>query len=286
MSSAVTKPLAIFRKPENPKPLHTRWGDVAISVPTDGSWNQYDNPHRPAKGRQLYGPGFIPDISPSDQTRNSLKDDNTEDQREEVAPEKSSVSRRSSLSLGALRPGRLSVRLASRPKPLEGESASEREIRDDQKRRDFAYKPIRKDYTAEVIDQPGHTSNRFRYIPTNGTYLEDIPSPRSQSAQSFYSPHERPDSFSDPFEGRDRGRKSSLSKEPSEKWPAYQEDDRLSLRSSIGGSSDGSGSRLSSSFGLPPRRRTSPFVAADRKRSSSLKPMTMAMVPDPEDLYE
>ncbi|CAI7631012.1 unnamed protein product [Penicillium pancosmium] len=266
MSSAVTKPLAIFRKPENPKPLHTRWGDVAISVPTDGSWNQYDNPHRPAKGRQLYGPGFIPDISPSDQTRNPLKDEDTEDQREEVSSERPSVSRRSSLSLGALRPGRLSVRLASRPKQLEGESASERESRDDQKRRDFAYKPIRRDYTAEVTDQPGHTSTRFRYIPTNGT------------------PRERRDSFSDPFDAADRGRKCIISKEPSEQWPSNVEDDRRSQRSSIGGSSDGSGSRLS--FGLPPRRRTSPFVAADRKRSSLLKPMTMAMVPDPEDLYE
>ncbi|KAJ5973283.1 hypothetical protein N7481_010493 [Penicillium waksmanii] len=284
MSSAVTKPLAIFRKPENPKPLHTRWGDVAISVPTDGSWNQYDNPHRRAKGRQLYGPGFIPDISPSDQTRNPLKDEDTEDQKEEVSSERPPVSRRSSLSLGALRPGRLSVRLASRPKQLEGESAAERESRDDQKRRDFAYKPIRKDYTAEVTDQPGHIGTRFRYIPTNGTYLEDIPSPRSQSAQSFHSPRERRDSFSDPFDAADRGRKSTISKEPSEQWPPYVEDDCRSLRSSIGGSSDGSGSRLS--FGLPPRRRTSPFVAADRKRSSSLKPMTMAMVPDPEDLYE
>lgn len=285
MSSAVTKPLAIFRKPENPKPLHTRWGDVAISVPTDGSWNQYDNPHRPAKGRQLYGPGFIPDISPSDQTRNPLNDEDTADQKEEVSSEKSSVSRRSSLSLGALRPGRLSVRLSSRPKQLDGETASEREGRDGQKRRDFAYKPIRKDYTAEATDQPGHTiSTRFRYIPTNGTYLEDIPSPRSQSAQPFRSPRDRRDSFSDPFEATDSGRKSIIIKESFEQFPSHVEDDRRSLRSSIGGSSDGSGSRLS--FGLPPRRRTSPFVAADRRRSSSVKPMTMAMVPDPEDLYE
>lgn len=285
MTSAVTKPLAIFRKPEAPKPLHTRWGDVAISVPTDGSWNQYDNPHRPAKGRQPYGPGYIPDISPSDHVKkNPLKEVESEDQKESTASEKPSLSRRSSLTLGALRPGRLSVRLASRPKQLRGESASERDSRDDQKRPEFAYKPIKRDYSTEVTEHSTQTNTRFRYIPTNGSYLEDIPSPRSQSAQSFRSPRERRDSFSGPSEARDRGRKSIITKEPFEQRPSYMEDDRRSLRSSIGDSSDGSGSRLS--FGLPPRRRTSPFVAADRKRSSSLKPMTMAMVPDPEDIYE
>ncbi|OQE22380.1 hypothetical protein PENSTE_c010G06594 [Penicillium steckii] len=271
MSSAVTNPLSIFRKPESPQPLHARWGDVSITVPTDGSWNQYDNPHRPAKGRQPYGPGFIPDISPTDPTKSSLEaEDPRENQQEQAAPsEKSSISRRNSLSLGALRPGRLSVRLASRPKHL----------RDEQKRPDFAYKPVRKDYSTEFTENSVQTSARFRYIPTNGTYLEDIPSPRSQSAQSFRGPHERRNSFSDTFEGNDSYYRPGRARESS-----YIEDDRCSLRSSFGGSSDGSGSRLS--FGLPPRRRTSPFVAADRKRSSSLKPMTMAMVPDPEDLYE
>ncbi|KAJ5580616.1 hypothetical protein N7450_006917 [Penicillium hetheringtonii] len=270
MSSAVTKPLSIFRKPESPQPLHARWGDVSITVPTDGSWNQYDNPHRPAKGRQQYGPGFIPDISPTDQNKTPLGEGNSEKIK------KKPPLLRSLLSLvaihshwGALRPGRLSVRLASRPKQL----------RDEQKRPDFAYKQVRRDYPAEVTENSVQTSTRFRYIPTNGRYLEDIPSPRSQSAQSFRGSHERRDSFSDRSDGKDNGRRSGLGRES-----PYIEDDRCSLRSSVGGSSDGSGSRLS--FGLPPRRRTSPFVAADRKRSSSLKPMTMAMVPDPEDLYE
>lgn len=284
MASAVTKPLAIFRKPDSSKPLHARWGDVAISVPTDGSWSQYDNPHRPAKGRQPYGPGYIPDISPSDQTKNPLKEEELEEQKDAESSKRSSVSRRNSLSLGSFRPGRLSVRLASRPKHLRGETPTERDSPDENKGPEFAYKPIRRDYPTEASENSGQTSTRFRYIPTNGRYLEDIPSPRSQSVQSFRSSRERRDSFSEPFEARHRGRKSVITKDYSEKQDTYLEDDRRSLRSSAGGSSDGSGSRLS--FGLPPRRRTSPFVAADRKRASSLKPMTMAMVPDPEDLYE
>jgi hypothetical protein len=65
---------------------------------------------------------------------------------------------------------------------------------------------------------------------------------------------------------------------------AYVEDDRRSLRSSLGDSSDSSSSRRN--VGLPPRRNTSPFVAADRRRASSVKPMIVAMVPDPDELYE
>lgn len=63
--------LNLFRKREAPRaPLHARWGDVAITVPTDGSWCQFDNPHHHHhKGRQQklsYGPGFVPDCSEDD----------------------------------------------------------------------------------------------------------------------------------------------------------------------------------------------------------------------------
>ncbi|KAL2002990.1 hypothetical protein VTN02DRAFT_5297 [Thermoascus thermophilus] len=37
----------IFRKRDAPRaPFHARWGDVAITVPTEGSWCQFDQPHR------------------------------------------------------------------------------------------------------------------------------------------------------------------------------------------------------------------------------------------------
>ncbi|KAJ5090635.1 hypothetical protein N7532_009319 [Penicillium argentinense] len=280
--ASVTKPLALFRKSEPSKPLHARWGDVAISVPTEGSWNQYDNPHRPAKERQPYGPGFIPDISPSGQSTNPLREEELEEDKKSVSSERSSGSRRNSLSLGALRPGRLSVRLASRPKNLRGETPTEREnLRSEKRRAEFAYKPIHQDYPAEVNETSNQTTTRFRYIPTNGSYLEDIPSPRSQSAQSFREPRSRRDSFSDPFE-RDRGRESPISRASERGY--HVEDDRHNLQSSVADGNDSPGPRLS--IGLPPRRRPSPFVSADRKRSSSLKPMTMTMVPDPEELYE
>lgn len=302
MAGIVNKPLTIFRRPESPKPLHARWGDVAISVPTDGSWNQYENPHRPPPERESYGPGFVPDCSPSDRVQDTLGSNATrervprsrdlEDDNKSPSTDRASVasvSRRNSLSLGGLRPTRLSVRLASRPKHLRGEPSLERASHyAGHKKPEFAYKPIHQDYPAEISEKTERSTHRYRYIPTNGRYLEDIPSPRSprsQSATSFRGSHARRDSFTEAIETKDRERgreQAGLNSRQS----YYQEDDRQSVRSSIVDSSDNSGSGSRLSFGLPPRRRSSPFVATDRKRSSSLKPMTLAMVPDPEELYE
>lgn len=294
----------MLRRPESPKILHSRWGDVDISVPTDGSWNQYDNPHRPPLERQSYGPGFVPDCSPSDRIHNTsgsiasresvLRSGDADEDNKSTSTDRASVmsiSRRDSLSLGGLRSNRLSVRLASRPKHLRGESSVERACHNaEHQRPEFAYKPIHQDYTAEISEKSERSTHRYRYIPTNGRYLEDIPSPRSprsQSATSFRGSHTRRDSISDSLESyeQERGREQTRF---SSRQSYYPEDDHQSVRSSIAGSSDssGSGSGSRQSFGLPPRRRTSPFVAADRRRSLSLKPMTLAMVPNPEDIYE
>ncbi|KAJ6017815.1 hypothetical protein N7451_001194 [Penicillium sp. IBT 35674x] len=278
MSGIVNKPLAMFRRPESPRPLHARWGDVAISVPTEGSWNQYNNPHRPAQeGRQTYGPGFVPHDLPSSRTDTSYKkNDHQEDSMSRPPRSSAHIPRRNSLSIGALRTGRLSVRLASRPKHLRGESQPERDVHQQEAQQtDFAYKPIRQDYLVEAteISKPAGTTP-FKYIPTNGRYLEEIPAaapPRSQSAMSQRSSYSRRDSLAESLDER-------LSRRDS-----HQEDDRRSLHSSLGDSSDSSSSRRN--YDLP-RRGTSPFVAADRRRNSLMRPMTLAMVPDPEDLYE
>jgi hypothetical protein len=280
MAGIVNGPLSIFRKSDSPKPLHARWGDVSISVPTDGSWNQYDNPHRPVKERSAYGPGYVPDISPQDQSPGPVKDEDEDDDSRSICSATSTALRQSSLSLGSLRPGRLSVRLASRPKHL-GESQVEREARHSkQKRMDFEYRPIQQDYTSEVVEQTAQPNDRFKYIPTGERYMKDSGSaPRSQSVTSHRSSHSHRDSYAESFDGRDRGRDREFT--PTVRLSAH-EDDRRSLRSSIGDSFDHS----QRNYGLPPRRRTSPFVPADRKRASSLKPLTMAMVPDPDELYE
>ncbi|KAJ6084171.1 hypothetical protein N7486_010971 [Penicillium sp. IBT 16267x] len=278
MSGIVSKPLALFHRPDSPRPLHARWGDVAISVPTEGSWNQFNNPYRSAQEeRQTYGPGFVPHDRPSNRTDTSYKDnDQKEDRVSRLARSSTPVSRRNSLSMGGLRHGRLSVRLASRPKNLRDEAQPERDAHQQESQRtDFAYKPIRRDYTVETTDKskPAGT-NPFKYIPTNGRYLEEIPAAghlHSQSAMSHRSSHSRRDSFTESLGERFCRRGS------------HHEDDRRSLHSSIGDSSDSSSSRENYDM---PRRCTSPFVPADRKRASLMKPMTLAMVPNPEDLYE
>lgn len=282
MANIVNRPLAIFRRPDSPKPLHSRWGDTAISVPTNGSWNQYDNPHRPAPQRQVYGPGFVPDCPPSDRRTKPLRHKGQDQESKSTSTNSANKSHRNSSSLGSLRPGRLSVRLASRPKQSREYTTAERDSRQTEERvTEFAYKPIHQDYPAEVTEN-AHKA-RYRYIPTDGRYLEDIKGtvPPSQSARSHRSSSTRRDSFSESYDGRDVTRDSHAP--PSARPGSYQEDDCRSVKSSMGSSSDGSGSRLSG-CGLP-RRKASPFVARDRRRSS-LKSLTLAMVPDPDELYE
>ncbi|KAJ5156666.1 hypothetical protein N7492_009469 [Penicillium capsulatum] len=281
MAGIVNKPLGIFRRSDSPKPLHSRWGDVDITVPTDGSWNQYNNPHRRASRTQTYGPGFVPD-GPSTRTARPAKE-RSEESSKGGLNHTTSLSRHSSLSLGSSRPGRLSVRLASRPQQLQDEEPIERSHRSEQTTSGYAYKPIQQNYTAEVTEKSHRAHGpQYRYIPTSGRYLEGTPvSPRSQSARSHRSSRDRRDSFSDYLDSDERRQDVRPSYEGSSRRDS--EEDRRSLRSSVGDSSDNSSPRFS--YGLPPRRRTSPCVAADRKRASSLKPMTLAMVPDPEELY-
>ncbi|KAJ5096023.1 hypothetical protein NUU61_005379 [Penicillium alfredii] len=306
MASIVNRPRSFFRKPDPPKPLHARWGDVAISVPTEGSWNQYNNPHRSSRGRKPYGHGYGLDNSPYERVTDACIDDDDEvdliEHPKNTSTEPTSISRRASLSLGALRPARLSVRLASRPKhtkekfqQLERDPEVHRDTTPQQEKKEtaFAYKPIpHRDYTAEVSEKANNLhAPRFRYIPTDGQYPEQPGASvlRSQSVScsrrgscvnrdSFLAP-----SFSSsskeavPEDGRDRSRthRSSLRLDCLDEG----NDRRRSFRNSLSGSSQ-------HGYGLPPRRRTSPFVAADRKRTSIVKPMTLDMVPNAEELYE
>jgi hypothetical protein len=285
MAGIVNGPLSLFRKPESAKPLHARWGDVTISVPTDGSWNQYDNPHRPVKERSAYGPGYVPDCSPQDRTPRPAKEDDIDEDARSVCSEASTASRRSSLSIGGLRPGRMSVRLASRPKHLERGSQIERDAHNEQKRTEFAYKPIQQDYTSEVVEKSSKHDNRFKYIPTSGRYLQDSgpETPRSQSVHSPRTAHSRRGSLPESGNRRDHGRDRDY-RASTVRRSTCHDDDRQSIYSSVGDSSDSSGSRRN--YGLPPRRKTSPFVAADWRRASVSRPMALAMVPDPDELYE
>lgn len=243
-----------FRKQDPPKPLHSRWGDVAITVPTAGSWSQY-TPRRLSKkpkNQAGYGPGFVPEDPSCPPDRCLAPSTSDEDENESISTDTSSSSRRNSFRINPLNPRRISTRLALHA-PRMRDTIEEREhLVPDHRRNEFAYKPIRHDYLAEVAESQGSSSQqrhrtntsgstRFRYIPANLRYREefaDIPQ-RSQSASSCRSRSSHSPTFSDGVGGEQRSR-----------------------------------SRLGS-------------LGRGEKRVSVSKSVTTAtMVPDPDDLYE
>ncbi|EAW10311.1 uncharacterized protein ACLA_047800 [Aspergillus clavatus NRRL 1] len=240
---------SLFRKHNTPKPLHTRWGDVTISTPTDGAWNQYHNPHHPHKAYD-YGPGFIPEHPPL----------------AEPAPRPVSFSRR------------LSMRLSPRSRTSLAASASARRSDDCQPLLDreshFAYRPIQQDYPREVekaaaaatpspsLNRPSshrqsQTSPQFRYIPARTRYEEEFArtSPRSSCGSSSLAPSE-------------------------------DENRRFSLYAGQEGGACGNyeSPRLSPDLGWMVGTAVPRRGSAGKKRFSTRR-MTMTMVPDAEDIY-
>ena len=242
------------------------------------------------------GPGFVPDFP--DATQNTPTTSGKQQKNKEASKETqkslpplpkrtSSVERSNSLSLGALRPSRLSVRLPSRPKPnREGKAIEKEPCHEESKKADFAYKPIQQDYTAEVIETSKRNSVApFRYVPTNARYLEDKPASasRSRSAGPYQYYDARRSSFSESLAESYGERDQYTPHETPVQRTSRKDEKRKISRFSISNRSDCSSP--GGDYEMPPRRRTSPFVASDRKRGSLLRPMTLTMVPDSEDLF-
>jgi hypothetical protein len=214
MTGTPSKPLNPFRRQEPPtsKPLHSRWGDVAITVPTEGSWSQYNNPHR--RGRKGdYGPGYVSEYAarrphphphhphrhrqlPSDTTTTNNNNDNDND---EVSKSPTSKNPPPPTTSPSHRPGnrnaerkclstrRRPVSFNSRPTPSpaapnETEEKLGQERLSADPRPDFAYKPISQDYPTEIAESQGgqlHRANtagsaRFRYIPASARHRDEF----------------------------------------------------------------------------------------------------------------
>lgn len=268
MASIVPNPLNRFRKHDSHKPLHARWGDVSITAPTDGSWCQYDNPHKSAQRSLGYGPGYVPDgfhrasISPARDFEDEYEDDE--------APKAETSSRR----MSTLNPRRLSMRL-SRTKSPDGRQQQQRRPRG-LDRADFAYKPIRQDYSTEVAEVAHRRESRFRYIPASPQYLEELE--RSQSVSSGYGSVSSSNSY-----GHECGH-SSRSGSPL-RYGAGVDDEFEPHR----GQRD-RGSRVfpmgcSTISGQGHGQRNWLSVPGDRKKRYSTRRLTTVMVPDPEDMY-
>lgn len=201
MAGTSNRLLNPFRRQESSassKSLHSRWGDVAITVPTEGSWSQYENTNSRNRSHKKgdYGPGYVPEHSARHHHGHLTFDDGSAGS---IASTDISVSsRRNSLLPNTLSPHHISMprRLSfrSRPSPSLPETGGifeEKEHLVTERRNDFAYKPIRQDYTAEIAENQGsklHRTNtaRYKYIPANARYREEfgeIPQ-RNRSASS------------------------------------------------------------------------------------------------------
>ncbi|KAE8352607.1 RmlC-like cupin domain-containing protein [Aspergillus coremiiformis] len=163
MANLVQRPLNRLRKTDSIKPLHERWGDVAISAPTEGSWNQLEDPHHAFHRSDRGSHGSARDCS----IRPSRESDDPISEPEDAVPRRQN----SPFSMSTLNPRRLSMRLAPRSKYSADPQSETEHLHSIERRTEFAYKPIHQDYPTEVAEKAAtriHESPRFRYIPATG----------------------------------------------------------------------------------------------------------------------
>ncbi|PYH47350.1 uncharacterized protein BP01DRAFT_213811 [Aspergillus saccharolyticus JOP 1030-1] len=279
MASAVKRPLGRVRKHDAPAPLHERWGDVGITVPTEGSWNQYEDHHDLSLRKGACDSSYV---------LSSLH----RGHHEETTPltdHPQHTARPSSLSIKALNPRRLSVRLTSRSKPLHDypeEHVQQPTTKAERRRSQFAYRPIQQDYPAEIAEKTSYSeprSPRFTYIPAGNQFPEELraPSPQPQYSRRASSCTPSDEDFKE-RRSRLRSRQTHLEDTFSnlsiENAHRHNRESRslASLRRSEASSS----------------RRTSASVErslrfSTEKRVTRLgKYMTTAMVPNPDQLYD
>ncbi|RAL05969.1 uncharacterized protein BO80DRAFT_84642 [Aspergillus ibericus CBS 121593] len=262
MASLVNGPLGRFRKHGSHKPLHERWGDVGITVPTEGSWNQLDNPHRSSDRRPVH------DVSNRGHRDHAIV--SSQDDRR--------ASQSSSFSVKALNPRRLSMRISQRSKQTSDHPPeSDRQTKAERRVSQFSYRPIHQDYPTEMAEKAARQSQhapKFRYIPTGPGYADELGlaaaprrSSRRESVQSSYT-----------SELTDRSARHSYRRSPIP-GNAYEEDDEDEYHEE----------RYSRPL---PQRRDRSSVNYSRRASPSMEQrgrsgryLTTAMVPDAEDVY-
>ncbi|PYI04066.1 hypothetical protein BO78DRAFT_399265 [Aspergillus sclerotiicarbonarius CBS 121057] len=264
MAGLVNGPLGRFRKHGSHKPLHERWGDVGITVPTEGSWNQLDNPHRSSDRRPVHD---VSSRGHRDQAIPSSEDDRR-------------ASQSSSFSVKALNPRRLSMRISQRSKQTpDPPKESDRHTKAERRVSQFSYRPIHQDYPTEMAEKAARQSQhapKFRYIPTGPGYPEELGlgapprlSSRRESVQSSYTSE------------RHSYRRSPV---PGDTYEEYDEDEYRGERYSRPLSQRRDRSSVDYS------RRASPSLGrslapSTEQRGRSGKCLTTAMVPDAEDIY-
>jgi hypothetical protein len=290
MANIVTRPLSIFRKHDSPKPqgqlpshsLHTRWGDAAISAPTDGSWTQHSTstPHQSSstrrsqstyssrsksknKNKPMDKPAYEVEYAPHTHQHTEPRPSST------LTPSSASTSTSPSTSTSFSR--RLSMRLSPRSKSRLDSDTSERQPLVE-RRAQFAYRPIQQDYLSEVVEKTAAPSaitvnrrDEASASPSPASSASLSPSPSSPASSRFrYIPaYPR---YEEEFA------RSRLSR-------AYSVSSRDSFRA---GDDETWDEEINS--GSCSRSDSSASASAAKKRVSA-KRMTMTMVPDAEEIY-
>ncbi|OJJ44585.1 hypothetical protein ASPZODRAFT_18162 [Penicilliopsis zonata CBS 506.65] len=309
MASLVQSRFNRSLKPESSRPLHPRWGDVHITMPTPGSWCQIDNnaTYSVRHGRRDYRPDYVHDLSGLKQSRRSESHDGRRS-KQRLEP-----SHRQSSLIRSLSAHRLSVRQATQCNASEDDDDEEED--EDLDSLDSQSDRYQHDPIASQLARPSRqkyvTTNRhndkvsFQYIPTSSRkYPEEVNRPplsRNQSSGSTASSaaeshgiaglHSRLRGLSlsskrfsrsgtaheSEYKGGEyvyiNGREDTNRREPRSREAREQNHERT-----VRSASASAGGRMYS----PPlydKRMT-------RKNSLASKRMTAIMVPSPEDIWE
>ncbi|OGM47065.1 hypothetical protein ABOM_003633 [Aspergillus bombycis] len=269
MASIVPRPLNRLRKTDTYKPLHERFGDVSISAPTEGSWNQLESP------RQSSHRGYGHSLARGNSTRTSWENYDTAS-----APDNTPPSRQNSFSMSTLNPRRLSMRLAPRSRHSTEDPSEKEHLHHSDRRTEFAYKPIHQDYSTEVAEKAAsraHDSPRFRYIPADTRAAAVSTGSRRYSTSSQHSMQ----SNHAGIEERDsRPRQHYRDSHYEDKYDHYVEPHERSHRSSR------TGCRTSGEYSeWAMAAQMNATSSLEKKRLRAARRMTMTMVPDADDIY-
>ncbi|PYH93540.1 hypothetical protein BO71DRAFT_253967 [Aspergillus ellipticus CBS 707.79] len=271
MTNSLPNPLSRFRKHHQPpKPLHERWGDTDISVPTSGSWNQLDNPHRSTSSSSSSSSSISASALPPHPARRVTYTPtyaaplpsriHQHHYNEPPAPKPMNPGMDTSMSR------RLSLRRPKPPTITEYPKENDRQTKAERRVSQFAYRPISQDYTLEVAETASSTAGGgggaggFRYIPTGGRG-------QRERVQSGYC-----------------DRRSRVTEDGSGYANGYGCDERR-FSSMSSSSSSGSGSRrgFSSKRASPSAGRGLGMGIGGGERRG--RRLTVDMVPDEEDIY-
>ncbi|KAF7122447.1 hypothetical protein CNMCM5793_000472 [Aspergillus hiratsukae] len=278
MANIVTRPLSIFRKHDSPKPqsqlqshsLHTRWGDAAICAPTDGSWTQHStsSPNQSSSSTRRSQSTYRSESKKKNKTMDKPAYEVEHGPRtyQPTEPRPSSTLTTTSTSASTSFSRRLSMRLSPRSKSSRSDCDTTERQPLVERRAQFAYKPIHRDYLSEVVEKTPaapRMADEPSLSPSPASSASLSPSPSSPASSRFrYIPA----------------------------YPRYEEEfapSRLSRAYSVssrGSFRAGDDDNWDEGFNSGSCSRSDSSASAAKKRVSARR-MTMTMVPDAEEIY-